>query len=332
VTNTNPSGDFVTPSTRLQSALKRARRARVAVCICTSNRPEVIGQAVESVLAQSHRAEEIIVVDQSDGEATADVVKALRAGEHRLSYLHVNEKSLSRAYNTAAAHTTTPLLAFTDDDCVAPHGWLENIVRCFEEEPDVGLLYGQVLVPPELRAREAVEGVTPALPIRSRRRLSRRDGYRVFGMGANFAVRRALFEDLCGFDLVLGPGGPLQSAQDFDLSYRAFRRGHSILLAPEVVVHHYGFRSHRDWARVVRTYGIGMGGFYGKHVRLGDLYAARLLGGVLIRQILRAVKRSVFMHGAGIEWRLFAYTLVGLRRSLLFSIDREQMLYRLPSV
>jgi len=292
-----------------------------------------MGRALESILAKSHRAEEIIVVDQRDDEATADVVRALQDREHRLlSYLHVKEKSLSRAYNTAAAHTTTPLLAFTDDDCVAPYDWLANIVHCFEEEPGIGLLYGQVLIPPELRAHERVDGVTPALPIPSRRRLSRHDGYRVFGMGANFAVRRALFDDLGGFDLVLGPGGPLQSAQDFDLSYRAFRRGHCILLAPEVFVHHYGFRSRRDWARVVRTYGIGIGGFYGKHVRLGDWYAARLLGGVLIRQIVRASKRSVFMRGAGMEWRLFAYTLVGLRRSLLFSIDREGMLYRLPSI
>jgi GT2 family glycosyltransferase len=158
--------------------------------------------------------------------------------------------------------------------------------------------------------------------------LNRREGYKVFGMGANFAARRSMLEDLAGFDEVLGGGGPLQSAQDFDLSYRAFRRGHDILLAPEVMVHHYGFRSYDEWPRTVRTYGIGLGGFYGKHVRLGDLYAGRLLAGTLFRQALRAAKRSVLRRNPKPDWILLAHILTGLRRSFEFSINRQDMLYR----
>jgi GT2 family glycosyltransferase len=144
-------------------------------------------------------------------------------------------------------------------------------------------------------------------------------------MGANFAVRRSLLDALGGFDEVLGGGGPLQSAQDFDLSYRAFRRGYTILLAPEVVVHHYGFRSNSDWPRTVQSYGIGIGGFYGKYLRLGDLYAARLLAGTLLRQALRAVKRTVVRRGGRLEWLLLDYTVRGLIRSQRFSIDRNAL-------
>jgi GT2 family glycosyltransferase len=146
-------------------------------------------------------------------------------------------------------------------------------------------------------------------------------------MGANFAVRRVLFEDLTGFDEVLGGGGPLQSGQDFDLSYRAFRRGHLILLAPEVFVHHYGFRSKDEWPRTVRSYGIGLGGFYGKHIRLGDLYAARLFGFMLIKQVLRASRKSLYRRGGSQEWVLFGHTILGLRRSFEFNVDRDGMLY-----
>jgi GT2 family glycosyltransferase len=162
--------------------------------------------------------------------------------------------------------------------------------------------------------------------------MSRRDGYKVFGMGANFAARRTMLESLGGFDEVLGGGSPLQSAQDFDLSYRAFRRDQTILLAPEVIVHHFGFRSNTDWPRTWRSYGIGIGGFYGKHLRLRDLYAARLFAGFLLRQTMRATKRTVLRRGGNLEWALLANTLAGLQLSFRYSINRRDMLYRSPLV
>jgi len=302
----------------------------VGVCICTCDRADVIGRALESVLGQSLHPDEIIVIDQSSGSETEGIVAGFNAREPRIGYLRVAEKGLSRAYNTATANTSADILAFTDDDCVAPAGWLEQIVRCFSAEPDAGLLYGQVLIPAELKASENVQGITPALPIPRRRRMNRRDGFEVFGMGANFAARRSLLNDLGGFDLVLGGGGPLESSQDFDLSYRAYRAGHTVLLAPEVVVYHYGFRAFNDWPRTISSYGIGLGGFYAKHVRLGDPYAARLLTARLVREGLRALKKSVTGRGHAIDWILFRYTLIGLKRSFEFSIDRDAMLYRMP--
>jgi glycosyltransferase involved in cell wall biosynthesis len=303
----------------------------VAVCVCTCDRPDVVGRSLESILAQSLRPDEIIVVDQSTGPETQQIVAALDAGTGQIDYVHVSEKGLSRAYNTAISRSKSDLLAFTDDDCVAPADWLSRIVGCFAAEPETGLIYGQVLVPSELKALENVDGITPALPIHKRRRMSRRTGYEVFGMGANFAARRSMLSELHGFDEVLGGGGPLQSSQDFDLSYRAYRRGHTVLLAPEVVVYHYGFRAHTDWPKTVSSYGIGLGGFYGKHIRLGDLFAARLLAAKLAREALRAIKRSTTPgRSRPGEWTLLGATLVGLKRGMGFRIDRKSMLYRLP--
>lgn len=312
--------------TRDSSALPR-----VAVCVCTSDRPQFLDKTLNSLLGQTRRADEVLVVDQSDGHSTAHLVSALQASEPSLHYMHISQKGLSRAYNTAVANSTAELLAFTDDDCIAPPGWLRSIVRCFDDEPDTGLLYGQVLVPPDLRLLENLDGTTPSLPILKRRRMSRRHGYRVFGMGANFAARRDVLQSLGGFDEVLGGGGPLQSAQDFDLSYRAYRQGQIILLAPEVVVHHFGFRSRAEWPKTLRSYGIGMGGFYGKHVRLMDTFAARLLAEFLIFQAMRATKRTLLGRDGKLDWALLAHTLVGLRRSFRYPINRRDMLYR-PSI
>jgi len=71
-------------------------------------------------------------------------------------------------------------------------------VDAFRSEPDGDLLYGQVV---PLNDDDAL---TPLLKIDKPEKLSRGTGYRVFGMGANFAARRRLFGAIGGFDQVLG--------------------------------------------------------------------------------------------------------------------------------
>ena len=41
------------------------------------------------------------------------------------------------------------IIACTDDDVIVPADWLTRIVAAFDGDPELGLLYGQVLVPDE---------------------------------------------------------------------------------------------------------------------------------------------------------------------------------------
>ena len=299
----------------------------ISVVICTRDRPDTIGSALDSVIAQDYPDFEILVIDQSRGDETERIVDEARARFPRLRAVRLTTPGLSRAYNAGVREAAADLLAFTDDDVVAPADWLRSIAQAFESHPRVGLLYGQVLVAPELAARENTEGVTPALTIPRRRILDREHGFRVFGMGANFAARRSLFERVGGLDEVLGGGGPLQSAQDFDFVYRVFKAGESTLLEPDVIVYHHGFRSHDEWPATVRSYGVGVGGFCFKHVRLGDAYAAWMLCKFLAEATARLAKRLLTTRRAGTQWTYLSHIVAGMRRSLRFPIDRRRRLY-----
>src|SRR5436309_1727348 len=127
----------------------------ISVVICTRNRPDLIGQAVDSVLENTYPNFDVIVVDQSDDERTGDIVCAIGALDGRLRYLHTNIAGLSRAYNLGIKETFGELLAFTDDDCVAPSNWLQTIVNAFQQQLDGDLLYGQVVVPSRLADQAA---------------------------------------------------------------------------------------------------------------------------------------------------------------------------------
>src|SRR5579859_453341 len=299
----------------------------VSVVICTRDRPDTIVRAVESVMRQTYERFDILIVDQSRTEDTRRLIEGLMARCTHLHYLHLDQAGLSRAYNAGIRHTTGELLAFTDDDCVTPDGWLETLARRFAEQPDVALLYGQVMLPPELATTGTPGGTIPTLHIPRRQRLSLREGFKVFGMGANFAARRAICEQIGGFDEILGGGGPLKSSQDFDFAYRIYRAGSAILLDPEVVVYHYGFRSQAEWPATLKAYGVGDGAFYFKHVRAGDLYATGLLARVLFVNAARELKHTVVPGPHGAQWTYVRNVVRGMYDSLKFGVDRRQRRY-----
>jgi glycosyltransferase involved in cell wall biosynthesis len=298
---------------------------RVTAVICTFNRPDLIRGAVSSVLANDHPDFELVVVDQSTSDATRRELTDLIAADPRLRYLHTTRVGLSAAYNAGIARGTGELLAFTDDDCLAPVDWLRTIEQAFAQEPDADLLYGQVLIPASLRA---ATGIVPSLPIATRRRISRRDGFMIYGMGANFAARRRLFDLVGGLDEVLGGGGPLRSSQDFDLQYRVYRAGLVTLLAPEVKVDHYGLRSAEQWPQTMTAYGIGDGGFYMKHIRCGDLFALRLLAARLAWHLPRGLIKPILRRPYSPNYVSGLFR--GLSESFRFPVNRHQRLYVTP--
>lgn len=298
----------------------------LSIVICTRDRPDTIARAVESVAAQSYGSFDVLIVDQSRTDDTRKIVDELTGRYPHVRYLHLDQAGLSRAYNAGIRNTTGELLAFTDDDCIAPPGWLETIAHRFTEQPDVGLIYGQVLLPADM-VLDTTKGTIPALPFQQRRRLNHREGFKVFGMGANFAVRRSTWEKIQGFDEILGGGGPLKSSQDFDFAYRVYRAGGTILLEPDVFVHHYGFRSHAEWPATLKAYGIGDGAFYFKHVRAGDLYAFNLLIRLLLLHTARELKHTIERGRAGAQWTYVRNVWVGMYNSLRFGVDRRKRLY-----
>jgi glycosyltransferase involved in cell wall biosynthesis len=296
----------------------------VSVVICTRNRPDLIGNAVASVLGNTYPNFEVLVVDQSDDGRTRHVVTELAASHRNLRYLHTNPPGLSRAYNVGVRETTGQILAFTDDDCIAPPHWLDRVVAAFQSEPEADMLYGQVLLPESLAG---TPHEVPTLEIRHPRRLSWRDGFQVYGMGANFAARRRLFERIGGFDEALGGGGPLKSSQDFDFQFRVYRAGAVVLLRPDVAVDHYGVRTSEQWPATLRAYGMGDGAFYFKHVRCWDFLALRLLFGRIARI---AAREALSASGLRRRPSLAAYLsacFAGIRESLRYPVDRQTRLY-----
>jgi GT2 family glycosyltransferase len=301
---------------------------KISVVICTRDRPDTVGQAVESVAECDYPNFDLHIMDQSTNELTREIVQELaRRFAHKLSihYHHLDKAGLSRAYNAGIRVSDGELVACTDDDVVVPKNWLAEVARAFESDPDAGLLYGQVLVPESLKDAVRSGTIVPSLEIPRRERLAKGSGFKVFGMGANMAIRRRMLDVVGGFDEALGGGGPLRSSQDFDFAYRVYRSGFAVLLVPEVKVDHYGTRTQEQWPGTMKAYGIGDGAFYSKHIRCGDPLAAWLFAKVAVRAGARQVKRTLTRKPLD---EYASHLLTGVRDAWKFDIDKRFRLFR----
>lgn len=294
----------------------------VSVVICTRNRPDFIGNAVSSVLANEYPSFRVLVVDQSDDDRTERLIRRVAEGDGRLRYIRQSGTGAARARNLGSSLADAPLVAFVDDDCVVARDWLASIAACFAKHPEVAMVYGQVRVPPDL---EIGENHLPNLTFEHARICRPDRPFVLFGMSANLAVRRAFFEQLGGFDEMLGVGAPLRAGEDFDLQYRAHLAGATIGIFPEVKVDHYGLRTPEQWQATLRAYGFGDGAFYTKHVRCGDVSAARLMIGRLGRLAAREAVNGI-RHRPSVGPYLRA-AITGVREGFRLPVDRRRRLF-----
>lgn len=250
----------------------------VTVAIATRERPAALRRCLQAVLAGSMIPAEVLVVDQSEGNATASVVSQLAAGTSvRVVHVRQHERGLSRSRNAALAHATRPVLAVTDDDCVPDVRWVEVIARELTEQRSADVVTGRVLpLGPEVAGRVAVSSRTSEV----RQTYTGNVVPWVVGTGGNFAAHREWLTRVGAFDVRLGAGSPGSSGEDMDVLYRLLRAGARIRYEPDAIVYHER-QPIEQRVRSRWTYGRGMGACCALWVRNGEWF-----GGVVLMRWL----------------------------------------------
>jgi GT2 family glycosyltransferase len=252
---------------------------RVSVVLCTRDRSEMLRAALGSVLLHDDPRLDVVVVDNAPRtSATRDVVDEL--ADPRVRYLLEPRPGLSVARNTGARAALGDVLAFTDDDVVVDREWIPSLLRGFTRVPDVGCVTG--LVPSAELDTVAqhffdakVQWSSSCVP-----RVYDLDEHRgegvlypysagVFGTGANFAVSRAAFERLGGFDEALGAGAPTRGGEDLDWFVRTLLAGFALSYEPSAVVWHKHRRDLEALGEQLYGYGTGLTAYLLTHALTG---------------------------------------------------------------
>jgi dTDP-4-amino-4,6-dideoxygalactose transaminase/glycosyltransferase involved in cell wall biosynthesis len=174
-----------------------AGESRFSVIIPTYNRADMVTEAVESVLAQTHRDFEIIVVD--DG-STDDTTGALAPWRGRVRYVHQANAGLAAARNRGIREATGDFVAFLDSDDLFEPRLLERVLATFRARPEAGAVFvaerefGNGAGPAAARLHKKE---TPGLTFTPAGLIGRDTGV---GSGRPPVIRRAWLDRLGGFD------------------------------------------------------------------------------------------------------------------------------------
>lgn len=113
----------------------------VSVVIPAYNGADYIGETIESILAQSYRPLEVLVVDDGSTDGTAEVVR--RFGDP-VRYVRQENAGTAAARNRAVAESRGEFIALLDqDDLWVPHKLARQIPR-FAEDPRIGLVFAGI--------------------------------------------------------------------------------------------------------------------------------------------------------------------------------------------
>ena len=114
---------------------------RVSVVIPTYNMAHFLSEAIESVLQQSFRDFEIIVVDDGSTDNTSEVMAQFSS---RVKYVRRENGGPSAACNGGDDIAQGRYLLFLDADDTLMEGALEKAVSVMDGAPQAGFCYGQV--------------------------------------------------------------------------------------------------------------------------------------------------------------------------------------------
>jgi glycosyltransferase involved in cell wall biosynthesis len=109
----------------------------LAVVMAVKNGADCVAKAVESVLSQSFRDFEFVVVNDGSTDDTAAILDRYAAADRRMRVIHQANEGLGPSLNTAIRSTTAPLIARQDADDESLPGRFEAQVRFMQANPAV---------------------------------------------------------------------------------------------------------------------------------------------------------------------------------------------------
>lgn len=133
-------------------------KPRISFVMPTYNRLEWIGESLQSLVEQTEKDIEIIVVDDCSDDGTKEFLDEWAMQDPRIKVFHnaINQGG-GNSRNIGASLATSEIIAVCDDDDTYPNDRAEIILRWFAENPESELVnfpyvridyFGDIMPPP----------------------------------------------------------------------------------------------------------------------------------------------------------------------------------------
>lgn len=201
----------------------------VSIVIPTYKRSDFIQRAIDSILNQTYKDYEIIVVDDNEPNTTyrqelEKKMEKYRDNSEIIYIQHEKNKNGAAARNTGINLAKGDYITFLDDDDYFLPNRLEIMTKALDKNKEYGAAYSSVLV---TRNKEIIGNIVAKKTGNYKKELLLNEFS--FGTGSNMFFRREVIKELNGFDETF------ERHQDIETMIRFFREN-NILAIPEYLV------------------------------------------------------------------------------------------------
>lgn len=279
----------------------------IDLVICTYNNAPLLDRALAAISRQEVppdvRWSVLVVENNCTDETPAVVARYMEAGQiPSLSWVSEPRQGLTYARLCGVCNTTSPWIAFVDDDCLLRKDWVAQATRFAQTHPDCGGFGGKVILDWEVAPPAYVLNYSYAFAEQNHGLRPRRTSYLV---GAGLVVRRkALHASGWTQEQFLGDrvGRQLVSGGDMEITLRIHAAGHALWYTPACELMHYVPRRRMRLGYLIAVnYGLGTSQQYVDALRWPDSET-----GWLRTSLARALRSAV---------RLLRQTVTNLVRS-----------------
>jgi polysaccharide pyruvyl transferase CsaB len=117
---------------------------QVSIILPVYNGAAMVGEAIESILQQTYKQFELIIVDDGSTDATGAIVDSYAQKDCRIRVIHQENQKLPRSLNNGFAMAHGEYLTWTSDDNRLKPDFLIRMVECLSRHPDWDMVYANM--------------------------------------------------------------------------------------------------------------------------------------------------------------------------------------------
>ena len=115
---------------------------KVSIILPVYNGAKYVGRAIDSILAQSYRDYEVIIVNDCSTDNTLEIIREYEKKDSRIKvYSNATNQKLPRTLNNGFKNATGQYYTWTSDDNTYHIDAIEKMVNILDDNPNIDLVY-----------------------------------------------------------------------------------------------------------------------------------------------------------------------------------------------
>lgn len=197
----------------------------ISLIMATVNRKIEVKKMLNSLSKQTYKNFEVIIVDQNKENILEEIINSFN--NLNIKHIRIDKKGLSLARNIGLNYIKGKIVGFPDDDCQYKEDTLEEVVKFFYENKNIGAVTGKIIR--DINEKKGNEVVFV-------------NKYSIWKRGISFTMffRKSVIDEIGEFDEVLGVGSgtPFGSGEETDYMIRIIERKIPFCNTDKILVYH----------------------------------------------------------------------------------------------